>query len=197
MKKNNFVTLCLRLLGIFFGVQGLSSLPHVTSMFIESSSSYPYLLVSPFILIACGLLLYIFAPRMSTFIIEFSEAEEGSMHITASEKTTRIALLVLGIFIFSQAIPQFIQLSIDIGLYYKTINEVPVHVRGVEHRWTYLIGPIIKLIIGTILIIGPDKVIGFLGKYDETFKKIESSNQEAQKGQPGQSDFEQPGGNEH
>ena len=180
MKKADFVTLCIRLLGIYFGVHGLSSLSHLTSMFVESSGSYVYILVSPFILIACGISLYIFGPRMSRYIVDFSETEEDNLHITASEKTTRIALLVSGVFIFAHAIPQFVQLSINVGLYYMTIDDVPKNIREVQHRWTYLIGPILKLIISIVLIIGPDKVIGFLGRYDETFKKMKSSNNSLQ-----------------
>jgi hypothetical protein len=175
MRKNNLVTLCLRLLGIYFGVFGLSSLPNVISMFIESSNLPSYFYISPIILIVCGTILCIYAPKISLFIIEFSEAEEGGFHITASEKTTRIAFLILGIFIFAQTLPQLIQLSFDVGLYYKNIDEIPKHLRSVQHRWTYLIGPVIKLFIGVILIIGPDKVIGLIAKYDDTFKKIKSS----------------------
>lgn len=176
MKKNEFVILCLRLLGIYFFVLGLGSLPNITSMFIESSDLPPYLFLGPFIFIICGFVLYIFASKMSLFIIEFSEAEEDGLHITVSEKTTRIALLVLGIFIFAYAVPQFLQLSIDVGLYYLNIDEIPKHLRTVQHRWTYLIGPIVKLLIASILIIGPDKILEFLAKYDETFKRLKSSN---------------------
>jgi hypothetical protein len=67
-------------------------------------------------------------------------------------------------------------LSIDVGLYYKSVNEIPTHLRGVEHRWTYLIGPVGKLIIPAVLIIGPDKIVGVLGRYDETFRKVKLSN---------------------
>ena len=118
MRKNDFVILCLRLLGIYFGVIGLGSLPNVTSMFIEASNSRLYIFISPFVFILCGFVLYFFATKISHFIIEFSEAEEDNFRITTSEKTTRIALLVLGVFILAQALPQFTQLSIDIGLYY-------------------------------------------------------------------------------
>jgi len=120
--------------------------------------------------------LFGYAPKLSHFIIDFSDAEENSLHITASEKTTRIALLVLGIYILSQSLPQFIQSSINIGLYYSNINEIPEDVRYVQKRWIYLIGPIVKLIISTVLIIGPDKIIGLLARYDETFKRVKTSN---------------------
>jgi hypothetical protein len=176
MRRNNFVTLCLRILGIYFGVFGLSSLPNVISMFFEHSNLSAYFYISPIILITCGTILFIFASNISQYIIDFSEAEESGFHVTVSEQTTRIALLILGIFIFVQALPQLIQLSFDVGLYYINLDEIPEHLRSSQPRWTYLIGPLIKLIMGATLIIGPDKIISVLSRYDETFKKIKSSN---------------------
>jgi hypothetical protein len=176
MKRNNFVVLCLRLMGIYFGVLGLSALPNMTSIFLESSSSPKYFLISPLFLVLTGAVLVIFAPRLSHFMIEFSE-EDNNLHITASEKTTRIALLVLGVFIFAQSLPQFIQVSIDVALYYSKSDDIPEHLRYVQQRWTYLIGPIVKLIISAVLIIGPDKIIGLIARYDQTFKRIKSSNE--------------------
>ena len=176
MKKQDFVVLCLRLLGIYFVVIGLGSLQNITSMFIESSYKELHFFIGPFIYIISGIVICLYAPRLCHFMVEFSEAEEENVQITASEKTTRIALLILGVYIFAQALPQFIQLSIDVGLYYKSINEIPAHLRGVQHRWTYVIGPFVKLIIGAVLIIGPDKIVGFLVRNDETFRKVKSSN---------------------
>ena len=103
MKKSDFVILCLRLMGIYFGVLGVSSLTNMASIFFDSSNSPTYLYISPIIFIISGVVLFGYAHKLSHFIIEFSEAEEKSFHITASEKTTRIALLVLGIYLFSQA----------------------------------------------------------------------------------------------
>ena len=177
MKNKTFVILCLRLLSIYLGIIGLSSLPNISAIFIESFDSAPiYIAITPLILIACSLVLYFNAPRLSFFIVEFGNAEDENMLISPSEKTARIALLVLGIFIFVNALPQFIQLSIDVGLYYKDLTNIPKHIREVQHKWTYLIGPVIKIILSAVLIIGPDKVIGVLSKYDTTFKRIESSN---------------------
>ena len=51
------------------------------------------------------------------------------------------------------------------------IDEIPRHLRTQQQRWTTLIGPAVKLVIGEVLIIGPDKIIGFIAKYDESFKK--------------------------
>ena len=177
MKKNNFVILCLRLMGIYFGVLGLTSLPTMTSMFLTSSDRPIYFLLGPSLYIICGIVLIFYAPRLSRFMIDFSEVEENGLHITTSEKTTRIALLVLGIFIFAQSLPQLLQLSIDVCLYYASIDEVPNHLRNMQQRWTNLIGPVIKLVIAAVLIIGPDKIIGFMARHDQTFRRFKSSTE--------------------
>ena len=178
VRKHNFVVLCLRLLGIYFFVLGLHSLPNVLSMFVESGNHIPsYFFISPVVLIISGFVLYVYAPKIGLHIVKFSEAEEGDLHISASEKTTRIALLILGIFIFADALPQLIQTSFNVASYYQKIDEIPDHLRETQSRWTYIIGPFINLVISAILIIGPDKVIGILAKYDDQFKKLKSSNQ--------------------
>ena len=175
MKKNNFVVLCLRLMGIYFGVLGLTSVPTIISMFTSSDGPI-YFLLGPALYILSGVILIFYAPKLSRFMIDFSEAEENGLHITASEKTTRIALLVLGIFVFANSLPQLLQLTVDVWLYYANIDEVPKELRATQQRWTYLIGPCVKLIIAAVLIIGPDKIIGFLARHDQTFKRFKSSD---------------------
>jgi hypothetical protein len=177
MTKRDFVILCLRLLAIFFIVLGLGSLSTMTSMFIESVDDMRvHLFVAPFIYVMSGLVIYVYAPKLCHFVVEFGEAEPPNVEITTSEKTTRIALLILGVYIFAETLPQFVSLSIDVVLYYKSIDEGSPYLGGVQHRWTYVIGPIIKLIIAAVLIIGPDKAVGLLGRYDETFRRVKSPN---------------------
>jgi hypothetical protein len=53
----------------------------------------------------------------------------------------------------------------------SSIDEFPRHLRTQQQRWIILIGPAVKLVIGVVLIIDPDKIIGFIAKYDESFKK--------------------------
>jgi len=171
MGNKNFVILCLRLLGIYFFVLGLSALPGVVSMFLRAFHAESYYFMGPLIYLIAGTILFVSAPRISHFIIEFSGADEDGYHISVTEQTARIAFIILGIFIFAQALPQIIQLAMDIGVYYARIDEIPGHLRSQQQRWTILIGPAVKLIIGVVLIIGPDKIMGVIARYDESFKK--------------------------
>ncbi|MEA1876812.1 MAG: hypothetical protein U9N86_08095, partial [Bacteroidota bacterium] len=68
MKKKEFVILCLRLLGIFFGVMGLSYLPHLATLFKKSHTADLAFYLSPLIYIICGSVLFIYAPKISHFI---------------------------------------------------------------------------------------------------------------------------------
>jgi len=176
MKKTEFVILCLKLFGIYFFVLGLSSISILLSVMFQSTDFKSYYSVGPFMYVVAGIILFTFAKRISVHIVQFSEADDNNIQIMATEKTARIAFITLGIFIFSYALPQLIQLSIDVGLYYIRVDEIPKHLREQQHRWNILIVPTIKLLIAIFLIIGPDKIIGFIAKYDETFKRIRSSN---------------------
>lgn len=94
MEKNNFVTLCLRLMAIYFGVLGLGSFPNALQVFLTSPTPRMFI-ISPTLYIISGIVLFLSAPRLSRFMIEFGEADNNIWNISASERTTRIALPVL------------------------------------------------------------------------------------------------------
>ena len=169
MSKKEFVIICLRLIGIYILISGISSLPNMFSMVINSSFSQGYILASPILYIAIGVALYILAPKLSKYIIEFSDAEESSVSISANEKTARIALLVLGFYIFSRALPQFIQVGIDIGMSYQRMAEVSQTLKWYEHKWFYIVPPFVQIAIAALLIVGPDKIIEFSSRFDDNF----------------------------
>lgn len=179
MKENSLVILCLRLMGIYIGALGLNQVSGVLPMVLKSRSliSYSFSL-GGVILVFSGVLLIIYAAKLSRFMTRSGELEESISHISASARTTRIALAILGVFIFAESLPQFVQKSIIVGLYYATVDEVPRYMRygPYAHTWTNLIVPIVRLIISAILIIGPDRVIGFIAQHDQTFRKLKSSD---------------------
>jgi hypothetical protein len=147
-------------------------------MFFDNTSGGPIYFVGPIIYICIGAILFGFANGISNFIIRPSEAQNDIIHLSTSEHTARIAFLILGIYILSYALPQLIQLSIEVGSYYIHIDEIPEHVRQQQPRWIILVAPFIRLLISAILIIGPNKVLKFLAKYDDTLTKINSPKTE-------------------
>jgi hypothetical protein len=175
MNKKDFVIICFRLLGIYILITGISFLPSLLSFFIESSFSQGYIIASPIIYIATGGALYFLAPRLCSLIIDFSEAEEEHIRISANEKVARIALLVLGVYIFTHALPQLIHLGIDAGISYQRMEGVSRTVQWYEPKWLYMIPPFVQLVIAGFLIVGSDKVIEFISQFDDTFKRIKES----------------------
>jgi hypothetical protein len=85
MKKADFVILCLKLLGIYFFVLGLSSLSSVLSVILQSTDSKPYISISPFMYIVAGSILFASAKRISTYILEFSETDDDITQIVATK----------------------------------------------------------------------------------------------------------------
>lgn len=68
--------------------------------------------------------------------------------------------------------PNALQVSVSVGLSYSDIDKIPRAMRYLPRYWSYLIGPVIKFVISIVLIIGPDKVIGLLSRFDRTFKRV-------------------------
>jgi hypothetical protein len=126
-----------------------------------------------------GIVLFVFARRIAAFIIEFSAADDHNIQIVADEQTARVALMTLGIFIFAQALPQLMQLSLDVVWYYVEIDDIPKHLQEPQHRWRILIAPAIRLIIAIALVAGPDKIIALVARYDETINRLRSSHKKA------------------
>ncbi len=176
MSKKDFVMLCLRLLGIYIIVTGISSLSNIFPFFFDGSFSQGYLFISPLIYIIVGTVLYIYAPKFRSYVIDFSEAEENEIKITVHEKTARMAFILLGFYISAYAVPDIIQFSIEAVAFYQRMNEISQSTKWYEHRFYLIIPSIVELIIAAVLIIGSDKIIVFLSKFDDTFKNMDSSN---------------------
>lgn len=173
MRKHEFVILCLRLLGIYILVIGLGSLFSQLGWTAGDATAKLMVLGPVFYIMAGGGLIGM-APRLSTYILVMSEPDEG-FELPLTERTTRTALLIMGIYIFTITLPHLVQLAFDTGLYYKNAGETPSHLREADYRWVYLIGPTLKLLLSIGLILGPDKVLGLLSRYDVSFKKLTAS----------------------
>jgi hypothetical protein len=183
MSKKEFVMLCLRLLGIYFIITGTSSLPNALSVFFDGSLTHGFLIVSPFIHIIAGIVLYFFAPKLRSYVINFSEAENDEFKTTIHEKTVRIACIILGLYIFAYAVPDIIQLSLEAAAFHQRMNDISQATKWYENRWFYILPAVAELVIGAVLIIGSDKVIEFISKFDDTFKKLSTSNNKANSGE--------------
>lgn len=176
MTKKEVVTLCLKMLGIYIFVTGTASLSDGISVLREPLSNLIYVLLNPIIYMVIGFVLFLKAPNLCHYIIEFSDADKENLKISANEQTARIALLVLGFYVFTYSIPYFIDESLKTLIYYQRMKGISSAGRGRDLMWISIVPPIAEMLIGAVLIIGPDKVIRFIARFDDTFQRQSTSN---------------------
>ncbi len=174
MKKDEFVMLCLKVMGIFFLLLGITSIPHLIEELTEPRSSQWSFSVSPLLNILCGAILFFKANLISHYITEANN--ENEVNFTPTSHTVRIALMVLGVFILSQAIPHFFQIFANSLAYHLEMSSIPKHLRQIQQHFIYIVSPTIKIVIGVWLVFGNKGLVKLLGKFDNTFKELDESN---------------------
>ncbi len=95
MKKNEFVTLCLKIMGLYFFLMGLINLPHLMSCLTEPQMSRWDFFVSPLLFFICGIILFFKATSFTRFIIGVDIDKESDIQFEPTDNTIRIALQVL------------------------------------------------------------------------------------------------------
>lgn len=179
MTTREIVSLSLRMLGIYFVVTGLSSLP---SFIVSIPPLGGTFVLSPLCYIVSGLVLGFFAPRLSVFFTEFSTAQDGPEKITPFEKWGRLCLLILGVYILAKSFPAFIQFAVVTALLFSEAQQTGDPRFSLTHKLAYLIGPTLNMAIAVYLILGPDKIMAFLAKHDRTLKKYLPRTEENDRG---------------
>ena len=99
MKKDEFVILCLKIMGIYFLLMGLINFPHLLKSLLEPKEMMWSFFVSPLLFFICGAFLFFFAKHFSQFMIDIDTKNEGRVTLSTSSNTSRIALQVLGFYI--------------------------------------------------------------------------------------------------
>ena len=176
MKKDEFVMLCLKIMGIYFLLMGLINLPHLLKSLLEPKEMMWDFFVSPLLFFICGAFLFFFAKQFSKLMVDIDPEREGRVELSTSSNTSRIALQVLGFYIVATGIPYFFQILVNSTAYYYDMSSIPEHLRQRQQFLINLIGPGIKTFIGLWFIFGTKAIINFVGKFDSTVKNIGASN---------------------
>ena len=95
MNKDEFVILCLKIMGVYFLLMGFINLPHLLKSLFEPKEMMWSFFVSPLLFFICGAILFFFAKYFSKFIICVDTKSEGPVNLSASSNTSRIALQIL------------------------------------------------------------------------------------------------------
>jgi hypothetical protein len=162
MKKNEFVTLCLKIMGLYFFLMGLINLPHLMSCLTEPQMSRWDFFVSPLLFFICGIILFFKATSFTRFIIDVDIDKESGIQLEPTDNTMRIALQVLGFYILAQGIPGFCQILANAALYYYAISSIPRYLQQQQQHFIYLVGPTAQICIGLWLIIGSRRIMHYI-----------------------------------
>ena len=124
--------ICLKIMGIYFLLMGLTNLPHLIKNLIEPKYSSWDFFVSPLLFFICGIILFYKAPSFTRFII--TAENESEIEYSPSSNTIRISMKVLGFYILATAIPHFFQILVNAVAYYYEISTIPEHLRQKQHH---------------------------------------------------------------
>lgn len=164
MGKNEFVTLCLKIMGLYFLLMGIINLPHLLSCFTEPEISRWDFFISPLLFFICGIILFFKATSFTRFMVSVDVDKESNIEFRPTDNTMHIALQVLGFYILAQAIPGFFQVLANALFYHYEISSIPKYLQQEQQHFIYLVGPIIEIMIGFWLILGSRFVANYIGK---------------------------------
>ncbi len=173
MNKDEFVILCLKIMGVYFLLMGFINLPHLLESFFTPKEMMWSFFVSPLLFFICGAIIFFLAKFFSKFIIDVDTKSEGPVNLSASSNTSRIALQILGFYILATSIPHFFQILVNSAAYYYNMSSIPEHLRQKQQFFINLIGPGIKICMGLWFIFGAKVIINFIGKFDSTIQNMD------------------------
>jgi hypothetical protein len=177
MRKSEVVILCLRLIGIFYFIAGLTFFPVLIEDLTTRRTSQWSFCIAPLFELLIGAVLYFKAQNFVNLLIDCSDENDIAKSINTSNKTARIALMVLGFYILANAIPHFFQILVNTIAYNLEISTIPEHLRQIQQHWRFIVEPTLKIIISLWLILGNKGFVKLLGKFDNTFNEMDKSNQ--------------------
>lgn len=176
MKKQELVELFLKMFGVYFFIISFSNFQVTFFGLIweDNFMSRQWLfLISSFIPLIIGVLLFIKAKYFSLFIVQ--ENSETDIIINTTVNTFRIALIILGFWVLSYSIPQFLGALTTAVVHHIKVSSIPNYLLSEGLGYIYLVAPSIKIIIGIWLILGTKGIVKFISRYDVTFRQINNN----------------------
>lgn len=158
MDRKELGTLACKTLGLFLIIHGINLLANIIHSYLiapEILPGVPEALAFPVTYICSGVLLWLFAGRLSGILVSRSgEGEEGAA-ISAGD-LGRLAFAVLGLYFAGDALPGLASTLVNMCLFTGALyGAASVFVSS-------LVAPVAQLLIGLALFFGSRGLAGFL-----------------------------------
>lgn len=170
MKKNEIVTIVLKILGIYIFVLGLSSIATSTGMNGLSGFSNWSLYFGTIIYFISGLILIFKGEIISKLLFRSDENVVEKFEI--SENFQKGALRVIGIYVAIFALPALIHIAGQIIEYDILSSDIPEHLQQKPSYIVPLVSQSVRFLLGVCLALGPNSIIKVLGRFDKTIEKM-------------------------
>ena len=170
MKKNEIVILAVKLLGLYFTIQGFASVLMSFGQSGFDGFENWNLHIGILIYFISGLILFAKAPSISNYILPHDENFVTKLEI--SDNFQAAALRIIGIYIAVVATPALVHLAGKIILIEIGGSEIPDYLKDKPNFVVPLISQIIYFLMGVCLALGPGSVIRILGRFDKHIEKM-------------------------
>jgi hypothetical protein len=170
MKKNEIVILAVKLLGLYFTIQGLASVSMTLGQNGFRGLDNWSLYVGVLVYFISGLILFLKAEAISKHILPSDDSVVTELNI--SENFQSAALRIVGIYVLVFAIPGLLHLAGNMIQYNLYGAEMPNYLKEKPNYIIPLTSQAIYFLIGVFLALGPGSIIRFLGRFDKTIEKM-------------------------
>ncbi len=170
MKKNEIVILAVKLLGIYFTIQGLASISMTFGQNGFRGIGNWSLYIGVIVYFISGLILLLKADAISKHILPPDDSVVTQLNISENFQTA--ALRIVGIYISIFAIPGFLHLAGQMIQYDLYGAEIPDYLKEKPNYIIPLTSQAIYFLLGAFLALGPGSIIRLLGRFDKTIGKM-------------------------
>ena len=173
MKKNEIVILTVKLLGLYFTVQGFASVLVTFGRSGFDGFESWNIHIALLIYFLSGLVLFTKASAISKYILPPDDSVVSKLEI--SENSQAAALRIIGICIAVVATPGLVHLVGKIIQIELASSEIPEYMKDKTSFLIPLISQVVYFLLGVFLALGPGSVVRLLGRFDKTIEHITSA----------------------
>ena len=170
MKKNEIVILAVKLLGLYFTINGLSSVSMAFGQNGFQGLANWGFYIGILVYFLSGILLFLKAEVVSKHILP----SDGSVvtELNVSDNFQTAALRIVGIYVTVFAIPGMLTLAGNMIQYNQYGADMPGYLVEKPNNIIPFTSQAIYFLLGVFLALGPGSIIRFLGRFDKTIEKM-------------------------